>query len=108
MNIGVIVVKAKLIAASEGGKAVITAGKSIGDKLLKGVTYGAGIGAFVAGTKFGYKASSKGLPAVMKPVIDILENFTAGTPQFTVTFTDVREKEKTVEEPTEEQPAEQE
>ncbi len=86
INFNSVVNVVKGFAASEGGKAVINAGKSIGNKALKGFSYGAGVGALWVGTKFGYKAATKGLPAVCRPVEEILGHMTAGDPDFTVTF----------------------
>lgn len=86
MNISPVVNAVKGFAASEGGKAVATAAKKIGSKALKGFTCGASAGMLVVGTRFGYKAATKGLPTVLKPVEEILAQMTAGAPDFTVTF----------------------
>ena len=93
MNVKSIVIVAKRAAVSESGKAVISAAKTVGSKLLKGVVAGAGVGAFVAGSKIGYKAASHGLPAVLKPIGDVLDGICAGEPQFTVTFNAVKHEE---------------
>lgn len=101
MNVTVVVDAVKGFAVSEGGKAVVKVVKSVGNKLLAGVAAGAGAGALVAGTQIGYKIARKGLPAVLKPVEQILDKMTAGEPEFTVTFHKVEEPKK-AEETTEE------
>lgn len=97
MNIQVVVSAVKGFAASEGGKAVVKVVKTVGDKAMKGIAAGAGFGALVAGTKIGYKAAVKGVPAVLNPVIQVLDKMTTGEPDFTVTFHKVEEPKKEAE-----------
>ena len=94
MNISPIVSAVKGFAASEGGKAVVKIVKNVGMKTLQGVGVGASAGMLVVGTKFGYKAATKGVPAVCKPIVEVLDKMTAGEPAFTVTFTELNAKKQ--------------
>ena len=102
MNVSSVVSAVKGVAASEGGKAVAKVAKTVGNKLLSGIAIGAGTGAFIAGIQTGYKIAVKGVPAVIKPVEEILGKMAVGEPSFTVTFNEVKAPEKAVEENTEE------
>lgn len=94
MNINSVVNFAKSVAASEGGKTVAKVAKTIGNKAMVGFGYGASAGALILGTKVGYKAATKGVPAICKPVTDILDKVVAGEPDFTVTFHKVESPKK--------------
>lgn len=85
-------------AASEGGKAVCKVAKNVAMKALQGFGAGASLGMLVIGSKFGYKAATKGVPAVCKPVVEILDKMTSGEDSFTVTFKKIEEKPKQEEE----------
>lgn len=86
INFNSIVSAGKAAVASEGGKAVVKVIKTVGNKALVGFGYGASAGALVLGTKVGYKAATKGVPAVCRPFVDILDKMVAGEDDFTVTF----------------------
>ena len=86
MNISPVVSAVKGFAASEGCKALAVSAKKIGSKALKGFTFGASAGAVVVGIEFGYRTAVRGLPAVMKPIEEVLSKLTAGEPDFTITF----------------------
>lgn len=86
MNISPVINAVKGFAASEGGKVIGTAAKKIGKKAVEGFAFGASWGMLIVGSKFGYKAATKGVPTVCKPIVDILDKMTAGEDNFTVTF----------------------